>query len=234
MTFGGTAASTMTLAHELGHTYHNHVLEQLPLLAQNTPLNLAETASTFAETIVLDAAIAQASSPAERLALLDGKMREAIASLMNIRARFLFEVRFHRERRQGPVGVRDLNRWMEEAQREAFGDDLQSYYPLLWASTRHFYRTQPPFYNFPYAFGYLFSLSIYARAREEGPAFASRYADLLRDTGRMYAEELARRHLGADLTRPAFWNAGIQMVLADVDEFMRLTEESGRKRAGPA
>ncbi|MFO7246726.1 MAG: M3 family oligoendopeptidase [Thermaerobacter sp.] len=224
MTFGGTTGNITTLAHELGHAYHSHVLADLPYLAQRYPMTLAETASTFAESIVADAAIRHAADERRRLALLDEKLQKAVVFLMNIRARFLFETAFYERRAQGPLTVDELNRLMEHAQKQAYLGGLSQYHPHFWASKLHFYVTDVPFYNFPYTFGFLFSSGIYARARAEGPAFAGRYVALLRDTGRMTVEDLARRHLGVDLTGPEFWQEGIDAALADVDQFLRLSE----------
>ncbi len=224
MTYSGTADGVATLAHELGHAFHNHVVFDLPPLTQHYAMNVAETASTFAELLIGAAAIDRAQDERERLALLDGRLREAVALLMNIHARFLFETRFYEERRQGLLSVEKLNELMVAAQKEAYAASLGVYHPWFWASKLHFYDTMTPFYNFPYTFGYLFSAGIWARAQEEGPKFEQRYIDLLRDTGRMTVEELASRHLGVDLTKPDFWRSGVEMVLADVDEFLRLTE----------
>lgn len=222
-TFSGTPDNVSTLAHELGHAYHGHVLRDLPYMARHYPMNLAETASTFAERIVTDAALRQAASREERLALLDQQLQDAVSFLMNIHARFLFETRFYEARRRGPVAVPELNRMMEEAQRDAYRGVLGGYHPGFWASKLHFYLTGQPFYNFPYTFGYLFSTGLYARARQEGPAFAPRYVALLQDTGRMTVEELARRHLGVDLTQTAFWEEAAREAVSSVEAFLQET-----------
>lgn len=226
MTYGGDAGSVSTLAHELGHAFHSDVMFDLPPLAQRYAMNVAETASTFAELITVNAAIKHASSPEERLALLDDKIGTSTAYLMNIHARFIFERRFYEARRKGPLSIEELNAMMETAQREAYENGLGAYHPLFWASKGHFYSTDVPFYNFPYTFGYLFSAGLYARAMEEGPGFEHKYVELLRDTGRTTVEDLARKHLGADLTRTEFWLTGVKLVLNDVEEYLRLTERA--------
>ena len=223
MTFGGTPDGVRTLAHELGHAYHHHVMRDLPLLVQRYPMSLAETASTFAEMVVDDSALRHATDPAEKVSLLDKRLHNLVTFCMNIHARFLFETAMYRERKHGPLGVAQLNELMLNAQRQAYREALGEYHPHFWASKLHFYLTRTPFYNFPYTFGFLFSTGVYARAKDEGPRFAGRYADLLRDTGRMRVEELARRHLGVDLARPDFWQEALDFALADVDEFLRLT-----------
>lgn len=225
MTFAGTASNVATLAHELGHAYHQSVMNDLPQLAQGYAMNVAETASTFAELLVSDAAVRAAQSDEERLPLLADKAERAVAFFMNIHARFLFETRFYAEREKGLVPTARLNELMVEAQKEAYSGALSEYHPHFWASKLHFYLTAQPFYNFPYTFGFLFSSGVYARALEEGPAFARRYVDLLRDTGRMRVEDLAAKHLGVDLTKPDFWQAAVDVSVADVKQFLALTEQ---------
>lgn len=224
MTYAGTASNVSTLAHELGHGYHQHVMDDLPAYAQNYAMNVAETASTFAEMIVSDSAVKAAANPEEKLALLEDKIQRAVAFFMNIHARFLFETRFYAKRMEGLVGAEELGELMAAAQKEAFCDALSEYHPHFWASKLHFYISEVPFYNFPYTFGYLFSSGIYAQALEEGAAFEQRYIDLLSDTGRMNVEELAQKHLGVDLTKPDFWQKAIDLSIADIEEFLALTE----------
>lgn len=224
VTFSGSMGNLATLAHELGHGYHQHLMNDLPPITQRYAMNVAETASTFAEMIALDAAVDLAKDADERLALIEDKLQRAATLLMNIQSRFLFETSFYEERKQGMVSVSRLNELMVAAQKEAFADSLSEYHPHFWASKGHFYGTGVPFYNFPYTFGYLFSAGVYARAREEGAAFRSKYAALLRDTGRMRVEDLAMLHLGVDITKPEFWQEAIDFVMVDLDEFLRLTE----------
>ncbi len=224
MTFNGTASNVSTLAHELGHAYHQHVMNDLPLLAQSYAMNVAETASTFAELIVSDASVKAAKDPNERLALLEDKVNRGVAFFMNIHARFIFEKNFYAERQKGLVSVDRLNELMTQAQKSAYLDSLDQYHPYFWESKLHFYLTGVPFYNFPYTFGYLFSSGVYARALAEGAAFEQKYVDLLRDTGSMRVEDLAMKHLGADLTKAEFWQSAIDLSVADVQEFLRLTE----------
>ncbi|GIP40794.1 oligoendopeptidase [Paenibacillus sp. J31TS4] len=223
MTYGGTADNVSTLAHELGHGFHQHVMTDLPVLSQNYAMNVAETASTFAEMVVSDAAVRQAEDASQKLALLDDKIQRSIAFFMNIHARFLFETRFYEERKKGIVGADQLSELMVEAQREAYRDALSEYHPHFWASKLHFYITDVPFYNFPYTFGYLFSAGIYAFAEKEGSGFEDRYIALLRDTGRMTVEELALKHLGVNLEQPEFWQQAVDLAVRDVEQFIEMT-----------
>lgn len=226
MTYSGSAGNISTLAHELGHAYHQHVMTDLPVMAQQYAMNVAETASTFAESIVADASIRHAPTEERRIALLEDKVQRAVAFFMDIHARFLFETRFYEERKKGLVSADRLKELILEAEKEAFCDALEEYHPYFWASKLHFYITGMPFYNFPYTFGYLFSTGLYGRALKEGPAFAGKYVDLLRDTGQMTVEDLAWKHLGVDLTQPDFWQEAVDLVQSDIREFLKLTENS--------
>jgi len=159
----------------------------------------------------------------KKIALLEDKIQRSVAFFMNIHARFLFETRFYEERKRGIVPASRLNELMSEAQKEAFGDGLDTTHPHFWASKLHFYITGTPFYNFPYTFGYLFSLSIYAKAIAEGNAFEEKYMALLRDTAVMSVEDLALKHLGEDITKQEFWAKGVALCVNDVEEFLKLT-----------
>ncbi|MFC6288808.1 M3 family oligoendopeptidase [Levilactobacillus angrenensis] len=223
MTFTGSPNDVATLAHELGHAFHSSVISDLPQLRQDYAMNVAETASTFGELIVADANVKAAQTDAEKISLLNAKMDNPLAMFLNIRARYLFETRFYQLRQKKLVTPAELNELMLNAQKEAFGHDLSTYSPHLWASKLHFYIDEPAFYNFPYVFGYLFSLGIYAKAQQSGD-FEDSYIALLRDTANMTTEELAQKHLGVDLTQPDFWLAGVKLIKRDVADFMRLTD----------
>lgn len=225
MTYSGTPANVSTLAHELGHAYHQHVMNDLAPFAQQYAMNVAETASTFAELIVSDAAIRTAQNDEEKLFLLDDKIKRSIAFYMNIHSRFLFETKFYEERKQGVLSVERLNELTVEAQKQAYRDALASYHPYFWASKLHFYLTRVPFYNFPYTFGFLFSTGIYAKAMTEGRSFEEDYIALLQDTASMNVEDLARKHLDADLTKADFWQNAIDVTINDVKQFLDLTAE---------
>lgn len=222
MTYSGTATNISTLAHELGHAYHQYVMDDLNGLNQRYAMNVAETASTFAEMIVADASVQHAQTKEEKLALLEGKIQSSIAFFMNIHSRFIFERAFYEERKQGMVSATRLNELMEEAQAEAYAGAIENSDPTFWASKLHFHITGVPFYNFPYTFGYLFSLGIYAYAQKRGESFEDEYIALLRDTGKMTVEELAQKHLNVDLTEPDFWEDAIALCVADVEQFLAL------------
>lgn len=224
MTYSGTPSNISTLAHELGHGFHTYAMRDLHMLNRNYAMNVAETASTFAEMIVSDAAVKNASSKDEKLALLEDKIQRSVSLLMNIHARYIFETRFYEERKAGIVSAERLDELMLEAQKEAYGDALSEYHPSFWSSKLHFYITGVPFYNFPYTFGYLFSLGIYAQALEEGSGYEEKYIALLKDSASMKVEDLAAKHLQADLAKPDFWEKAVEMCISDVEEFFSLLD----------
>ncbi len=224
MTFGGSYNSLSTLAHELGHGYHSWVMRDLPFGARHYTMSVAETASTFNELAVNEACLGTLTDKGEKISLLNQKLSDAASFFMNLRARYDFEQAFFEQRATGPVSVETLSALMLEAQKTAFHNGLAEagYHDLFWASKLHFYITHMPFYNFPYTFGFLFSHGIYRMARQEGNAFGQRYRNLLRDTGSMDTETLARVHLGVDLAQPEFWQQAVDGVLSEVDEFVEL------------
>ncbi|WP_249594857.1 M3 family oligoendopeptidase [Peribacillus frigoritolerans] len=229
MTYSGTPSNVSTLAHELGHAFHSYAMRDIHPLNRSYAMNVAETASTFAEMVVADAAVKEAANEEEKLVLLEDKIQRSVALLMNIHARYLFETRFYDERKQGYVSAERLNELMVDAQKEAYGDALSDYNPTFWASKLHFYITGVPFYNFPYTFGYLFSLGIYANALKEPEGFEEKYIALLKDTGSMKVEDLAEKHLGVDFKTRDFWEEAVNACMEDVEEFMRLTDPLVRK-----
>ncbi|TFB21700.1 M3 family oligoendopeptidase [Filobacillus milosensis] len=224
MTYSGSMSNVATLAHELGHAFHSYALKGVHPLNRRYAMNVAETASTFAEMIVADASVKQADSEEEKIALLEDKLQRSVAFFMNIHSRFLFETRFYEERKNGFVPASRLNELTDEAQREAYCGAVNSTSPSYWSNKLHFHITGVPFYNFPYTFGYLFSLSIYAKALEEGTSYEEKYMALLRDTAVMTVEDLAMKHLGEDITQVAFWEKGIELCKNDVKEYLSLTE----------
>lgn len=225
MTYADDFGSMTTLAHELGHAYHQWVLNDIPNLASEYPMGLAESASIFNELLVTDAALKEVSDEHQKMLLLDQILQQPFILFCNIYARFLFDSSFYKERTKGVVSRERLDELMVTAQKEAFGDILdpeQGHHPLFWASKLHFFITEMPFYNFPYTIGYLFAGGIYDRALKEGSSFAPKYRELLQDTGRMTLEDVASKHLGLDLTKADFWNEAVQRSVVHVDEFVKL------------
>lgn len=227
MTYGGTLKDMLTLAHEIGHAFHNHAMKQVDGLNKNYPLCLAETASTFSEMIVLDAALEEATSDWEKMLLLDEKLKRSVMNFMTIHSRFLFEKNFYEEREKGYVSPSCINSLMGEALDKAYNGSLRDVSIHSWVWTPHFYLTESPFYNFPYTFGYLFSLSLYVKAKEKGKDFEKDYLALLSESGRMSVEDLVLKHLGEDITSETFWEKGLNLCIEDVKEFIRLAEQIG-------
>lgn len=223
MTFSGTFLNVLTLVHELGHAFHNHAMKSVNGLNKRYPLSIAETASTFSEMIIFDAAMKKANSKEEKLFILDEKLKRSVMNFMNIHSRFLFEQRFYKERNEGIVSADRLNQLMEESINEAYDGSLEQPSIYSWVWTPHYYITQSPFYNFPYTFGYLFALGIYAKAKEKGKNFEKDYLNLLRDSGSMTVEDLVMKHLGEDITSEEFWEKGMELCVKDAEEFIKLT-----------
>lgn len=225
MTFNDGISSVLTLAHELGHAFHNYAMQSVEGLNKQYPMSVAETASFFSEMIVLEAAIKKATSAEEKLFLLDEKIKRSVMNFMNIHSRFLFEKKFYEERKNSFVPASRLNELMEEAIDEAYSGSLRNVSAHSWVWTPHFYITKAPFYNFPYTFGYLFSVSIYAKAKKKGKDFEKAYLSILRDSGRMTTENLVMKHLGEDITLEDFWEKGIELCMEDVEQFLELSKE---------
>jgi oligoendopeptidase F len=219
-------ASVRTLAHELGHGYHNLNLAQRTMLQRGTPMILAETASIFCETIVREAALRQADAQ-EQLDILEGALQGACQVVVDITSRFLFEQQVFEQRRQRELSVDELNHLMLDAQRQTYGDGLDqaALHPYMWAVKGHYYSAGRSYYNFPYMFGLLFGLGLYARYRDDPEGFRRGYDDLLSSTGLADAVSLAAG-FSIDIRTPAFWRASLDVICADIDRFERLVGQS--------
>lgn len=226
MTYTDSRDSMSTLAHELGHAYHSFVLREKPFFLRDYPMNLAETASTFAEAVLGEQQLAASDSADEQLQILDGMLGDSVAFLMNIHARFLFEDNFHRERPDGELDAGRFSELMLAAQKEAYLDGLaeDGWNPNFWISKLHFYISGWPFYNFPYTFGYLLSLGLYSVADDFGDEFPARYRDFLLATGSFETEEAVQSTLGYDLTQPDFWNKSLDVVERRVRQFVSIAD----------
>ncbi|MBW3541336.1 MAG: M3 family oligoendopeptidase [Planctomycetes bacterium] len=225
MTFTNSADSMSTLAHELGHAWHSHVLSEQPYFLQDYPMNLAETASTFAEAVLGEERLRTTDCEAERMQILDHMLSDAVVFLMNIHTRFLFEDEFHRRRAAGELAAEELSELMLAAQKEAYLGALadDGWNPGFWISKLHFYISGLPFYNFPYTFGYLLSLAVYATAADAGPEFPEQYRRLLIATGCRETEEAVAGAIGGDLSRPDFWTRSLDVIERRVERFLELT-----------
>ena len=224
--FNGSFDSVSTVAHELGHAWHGEVMKDMGALERDYPMTLAETASIFAETLVFRAALAEAAE-SSRAAILDTYLVGASQVIVDILSRFRFESALMRRRESGELSPRELRAMMLDAQQAAYGDvlDPDERHPWMWAVKGHYYSPDLAFYNFPYAFGQLFSLGLFARFRGEGSAFAEDYAALLRRTGSDDAVGVARS-AGFDIEQPEFWLRGMASVEELVGEFEALQPSS--------
>jgi pepF/M3 family oligoendopeptidase len=222
MTFGSTWRSTTTLAHELGHAYHNWVLRDTHLARRFVPSTLAETASILAENLVRDAALANAPDDQSRLALLDARLSAGVSFMMNLPFRYDLERELYTMRAKGELDADVLRAASVRLQRKHYRDSLGEWFPNFWADKLHFYISHFAFYNYPYTFGYLFSSLVYQRVQQEGPGFHTQVVELLRRSGTEYAEPLAADVLGVDLSDPAVWATGWAGLEADLVAFERL------------
>jgi oligoendopeptidase F len=227
MTFTRSNDSMSTLAHELGHAYHTWVLRDEPVFQRDYPMNLAETASTFAESVLGESRLAAASTDREKLEILDGMLGDSVAFLMNIHARFIFEDNFHTERAAGEVSAERLCELMKAAQQEAYCNALadDGWNPSFWISKLHFYITDWPFYNFPYTFGYLLSLGTYSLAKDSTD-FPKQFRDFLIATGCQDTEAAVESSFGYDLRQPDFWNRSLDIVEQRVEQFLQIASKA--------
>ena len=217
MNFKPSFGSVSTLAHELGHAYHNHCLGERTYFQRGTPMTLAETASIFCETVIRQASL-ETMEGDEALGVLEASLQGSCQVVVDITSRFLFESRVFEARGARELTAEELCALMREAQVETYGDGLDpdALHPYMWAAKPHYYGSS--FYNFPYMFGLLFALGLYAVYRREGEPFVARYDDLLSSTGLADAATLADR-FGIDIRTPDFWRASLGGIKEDVDRF---------------
>lgn len=220
MNFKESFGSVSTLAHELGHAYHNFCLRDRTSIQKRTPMSLAETASTFCETIIKKAAIANGDEN-QKLEILEASLQGSTQVVVDIYSRYLFESSALEARAKGELGANDFCEMMVAAQKATYGDGLAAdgYHPYMWAAKPHYYGRS--FYNFPYMFGLLFGLGLYQCYKQMGPEFNSRYAELLSSTGMLPAAELASG-FGIDIETEAFWLGSLQQIEDDVSLFESL------------
>jgi len=226
--YSGSFQHVSTLAHELGHAFHSWVMRDMERAETRYPMNLAETASIFFETVVGDRLMDLAATPEEKLRYAWYDAESAGAFLLNIPTRFDFECRMHEARDKGETLTPTfLKKTMAEAWQGRYGDTLEVMDDMFWATKLHFHMTGVQFYNFPYTFGYLFALGVYAQQESKGADFHQAYVDLLRDTGRMSAEAVVQKHLGCSIEDPEFWRGSIRIIDRKMDQFEKEIEAAG-------
>jgi pepF/M3 family oligoendopeptidase len=221
--YDGTFGAVDTLAHELGHAFHNRQMENERILNQDYPMPVAETASTFNEVFLGDYALKHATSKEEKLALLESDLREKTQCIVDIYSRYLFESAVFEESQNRFLMAEDLKNIMLDCQKKAYGDGLDEniLHPYMWLCKSHYYSSGLSFYNFPYAFGNLFAQGLYALYQKEGTAFVANYKEMLRTTS-IHSIEEDGAQLGIDLTKKEFWKASLQMIADEIEEFCAL------------
>lgn len=230
MTFNGTLGDVGTLAHEMGHAWHSHLLKEMRPVARGYPSTLAETASIFAEHILAQGVEQNSAVPdSQKLMMLDESLSGAAIIILDIAVRYEFERAFHDERMKGEVSVSRLKELMTDTQQRVWGDALEpgGEDPLFWASKLHFYISGATFYNFPYTVGWMLARILANRLRAEGASFLPKYEDFLRLTGSATVEEVVQRSLGEDCTKPEFWSGAILSLQPEIEKFKQ--ELAGHK-----
>ncbi len=219
--FDGQFTDVVTLAHELGHAFHNQCIRSHRPLNNDYSMPVAETASTFNECVVMAAAIKAAKDPDERLALIESQLQDATQIICDIYSRFRFEAKVFENREAQFMDADALCGIMLEAQKQSYGDGLDHncLHPYMWVCKGHYYG--PTFYNFPYAFGGLFARGLYAQYLTEGEAFVPKYKNLLYTTPIATVEDTAKV-AGIDLTDKEFWRSALQTIADQIDEFCAL------------
>jgi len=221
LNFDGSFSNVTTLAHEFGHAYHGHCLKNAKYLNTSYTMPIAETASTFCETIITDAAMKKAT-PQERIAILEAEISDALQVIVDIYSRYLFESRFFEARAGGSLSVEEINNMMLQAQKDAYGDGLDHdcLHKYMWINKVHYYYAERNFYNFPYAYGLLFAKGLYAQYLEEGASFPEKYNKLLAATGSASLEAVGDM-AGIDVRKKDFWTKSLKVIEAKVDEFCK-------------
>jgi len=220
--FDGSFEQMTTLAHELGHGFHNSCQKGLPMMRRGAPMTIAETASIFCETIVFKAALNQAT-PEQQLGILESQLIGATQVIVDIYSRFLFESEVIKRREKADLSADELCEIMIDAQKQTYSDGLDNehLHPYMWLLKPHYYYHGGDFYNYPYAFGLLFGLGMYAIYQKEGDDFIPRYKDLLKSTGEGKVADLAAR-FGINVKTRDFWDNSLKLYEEQVDKYCSL------------
>jgi oligoendopeptidase F len=226
MTYTGSMGNVVTLAHELGHAYHNWVMRDLPHTESSYPMTLAETASIFAETTVKKALLNKSEDSQAKLKVLWQDVVSASALLINIPTRFEFEKSLIETRKTRAQSPKEMKGLMTQAWNTWYEDTMEESDPMFWASKLHFSIAGLGFYNYPYLFGYLFALGIYAQKDQKGDQFYELYTQILKDTGKMSADDLIKKYLNQDIASPDFWHASLDIVDQTLNDYEQLLKEA--------
>ena len=223
--FDGAFGDVVTLAHELGHAYHGQQIETHSILNRNYSMPVAETASTFNETVIMNAALSEATDPKVKMGLLESQLQDTTQIMCDIMSRYWFETSVFEKGREGFLFADELCKLMHEAQLRGYGDgiDPETLHPYMWVCKGHYYSSGLSFYNFPYAFGGLFAAGLYAQYLKEGETFLPKYRALLHATTVSSVEDVAKM-ADIDLGDVNFWRSSLEIFKERVEEFLRLVE----------
>ena len=224
LTYMGSYLDIVTIAHELGHGYHNSIIQEEPAFAQTYGTSVAETASTFSENLVVDSAIQNATDLSQKLSILEMKILRAFNYLGNIPIMFEFEQQLYQERLHRKVSEKEMTALLQNLEQELYKDIVDDLNPYVWVAQGHFFSTERAFYSIPYTIGYLFSNGIYALSKQLGSDFPSIYDEILRNSGKMTVEDLGKTYLNKDLKHEDFWYQGILPVKESIHQFIKLTD----------
>ena len=224
LNYGDSFSDVITMAHELGHGFHGECLRNETILNSDYPMPIAETASTFCETIIKKAAVKEASKE-EALAILESEISDCTQVIVDIYSRFLFEKSLFEARKECALSVDQIKELMLNAQKEAYGDGLDQNFlhPYMWTWKPHYYYADSNFYNFPYAFGLLFAKGLYARYLEDGEIFPEEYEKLLSITGKNKIADVTKV-MGIDIHNKEFWKNSLKTIEDDIERFIELSK----------
>ena len=220
--FDGSFGAVSTLAHELGHAWHDSVVLDKPFLLRDYPMPLAETASIFSEQLIFQGAL-KASDQQGRITLVEHFLQDSTQVCVDILSRFYFESAVFERRGAGELSAAEFCALMEDAQKRTYGDGLSLYHPYMWAAKSHYYSCGFSFYNYPYAFGLLFALGLFAQAQEQGPAFFDQYTKILEATGSRNVRDVAAL-ASIDLSDHRFWDGAMGIVNGYIEEFVNAAQ----------
>jgi pepF/M3 family oligoendopeptidase len=221
--FDGSLAQLITVAHELGHAYHNECQIGKSMFQRSMPMTLAETASIFTQDIVVDAVLKNVADENEELDILENILLEAGQVIVDITSRFLFETEVFERRANCELSADDFCEIMVDCQKKTYGDGLDGRFlhPYMWAWKPHYYSAEESYYNFPYAFGLLFGLGLHKAYKDRGEEFLAQYDNLLASTGEGMVADLAAP-FGIDLRRPDFWSGSLEVISGHVQRYLQL------------
>ncbi len=224
--FDGSLSSVITLAHELGHAYHGYCIQNHHPLNTGYSMPVAETASIFNETLVMNKVIKESVNADEKLALIESSLQDSTQVIVDIMSRYIFETNLIKNRETSFMFADELSNMMIEAQKEAYGDglDQNQLHPYMWINKGHYYSAGLNFYNFPYAFGLLFAKGLYAIYQEEKESFIPKYNELLKATTISNVEDVALI-AKIDLTDTKFWDNSLNIIIEQIDEFIKLASK---------